>query len=91
MNPELWGRVKTVFEEAADLSPEEQAEFVRNRSEGDGEVEEEVLLLLGAHSSSAAFLEVRPRIFIRTWNHKGISRRCQRGWWWRSGSRFFAS
>jgi len=58
VNPELWGRVKTVFEEAADLSPEEQAEFVRNRSEGDGEVEAEVLRLLGAHSSSAAFLEV---------------------------------
>ncbi len=58
MNPELWGRVKRVFEEAADLLPEDQAEFVRSRSDGDGEVEAEVLRLLGAHSSSAAFLEV---------------------------------
>jgi len=58
VNPELWGTVKRVFEEAADLLPEDQAEFVRSRSDGDGEVEAEVLRLLGAHSSSAAFLEV---------------------------------
>lgn len=56
MSPELWGRIKKVFEEAADLPLEERAEFVRRSSGGDGEVEVEVLRLLRAHASGATFL-----------------------------------
>ncbi|GAC1357198.1 MAG: hypothetical protein NVSMB3_03790 [Acidobacteriaceae bacterium] len=57
MTPELWERVKGVFDEAAELPMEEQAECVRRLGGGDAELVAEVLRLLHAAEGSAPFLE----------------------------------
>jgi serine/threonine protein kinase len=57
MNPERWGEIKRIFEEAADLPPQEQAEFVRGSSGGDSEIEAEALRLLCAIANTGRFME----------------------------------
>jgi serine/threonine protein kinase len=57
MNPEQWREIKRIFGEAEKLSSHAQREFVRVSTGGDEELEEEVLRLLRANTSTGGFLE----------------------------------
>ncbi len=57
MNPERWGTIKKIFEEAMEQPEPEQLDFVRNCAYGDATLEAQVLRLLRAHGSTADFLE----------------------------------
>jgi serine/threonine protein kinase len=57
LDPNRWKQIEGLFYAAAELSPEARAEFLKQQSNGDQELLDEVISLLGALSGSEGFLE----------------------------------
>src|SRR5262249_21256019 len=57
MTTEQWRKVRNLFEEALELEPSAQAEFLASKSDGDDEVRAQVTQMLRDHDEAADFLE----------------------------------
>jgi tetratricopeptide (TPR) repeat protein len=65
MNAERWKRVRSVFESASELAPEQRAAFIAAQCAGDSELQAEVDAMLAAHDTAPKFLE-RPTFIDET-------------------------
>ncbi len=58
MNTDRWNRVKEIFNEACEASPDARRTHVRDASRGDADLEEEVMALLRADGESSTLLDL---------------------------------
>ncbi|MGV3709553.1 MAG: protein kinase domain-containing protein, partial [Gemmatimonas sp.] len=57
MQPQLWERVKSIFNDALAVDPDARATLVEQASHGDAELRRHVMSLLAAHDDATEFLE----------------------------------
>ena len=57
MTPDLWKKVRGIFEEAVEKPPESRGAFVSTATAGDPELAAAVSLLLSAEEKAGTFLE----------------------------------
>ena len=57
LDPNRWKQIESLFYAASELAPEGRAEFLKLQSNGDQDLLDEVMSLLGALSSSEGFLD----------------------------------
>jgi hypothetical protein len=57
MTPERWKQIEEIFHEALDLGADERAEFLKERSNGDQELLNEVEKLLMQFDQASSFIE----------------------------------